>query len=286
MKTRESNCNPETRHIFVTGGTGFIGRHLVKSLIEKNYAVTVLSRNPEAASKILNSSNLNIVYFDIKNQEHKLTITPGSTLIHCAWEDVRNTLNKDHIEYFFSHYKFLKNIISLGIKNLIVTGTCYEYGLQYGAMSAIGDTKPNTPYSLAKDCLHKSLRMLQKDTEFNFIWARLFYVYGDGQDGKSITQIFDEALERNDSVFNMSLGEQLLDYLSVEKVAEYLTTLVNYKNGIFNVCKGEPISLRRFLENRMSEKGKFIKLNLGYYDYRKQDSIAIWGDKSFEKQLR
>ena len=90
----------------------------------------------------------------------------------------------------------------------------------------------------------------------------------------------------NDSVFNMSLGEQLLDYLSVEKVAEYLTTLVNYKNGIFNVCKGEPISLRRFLENRMSEKGKFIKLNLGYYDYRKQDSIAIWGDKSFEKQLR
>ena len=149
----------------------------------------------------------------------------------------------------------------------------------------MSNTTPNTPYALAKDTLHRSLRLLQNEFDFSLIWARLFYMYGDGQNEESIIPLFDKALERNDSVFNMSPGEQLLDYLSVEKVAEYLTILVNCKNGIFNVCKGEPISLRRLLENRMKQKEKYIKLNFGYYDYRKQDSLAIWGDKSFVSQI-
>lgn len=286
MTIQESANRSTTKHVIVTGATGFVGQHLVKSLIEKNYIVTVLARNLEKASQIEQLKNLNIIHFDIENPNQKLELPLDATLIHCAWEDVRDTLQMSHIEkHFLNNYLFLKNIITSGIKNIIITGTGLEYGLQYGGISALSDTKPNTPYSLAKDHLHKSLRLLQKEIDFNLIWARIFYLYGSGQHEKSIIPLLDKALERNDSVFNMSLGEQLFDYLPVEKVADYLATLVNYKNGIINITKGEPISLRRILENRMKEKEKYIELNLGYYDYRQQDSLAIWGDKSFENQL-
>jgi len=282
----ESNDFLKIKNVIVTGATGFVGSHVVKSLIKKNYIVTVLARNIEKTKKIEFLSSLKVINFDIQNPNQKIELPLDATLIHCAWEDVNNSLKMSHIErHFLNNYLFLKNIITLGVKKIIVTGTCYEYGLQYGAVSAMSDTKPNTPYALAKDNLHKSLRMLQNEVDFHLIWARLFYMYGDGQDEKSIIPLFDKALEINDSIFNMSLGEQLFDYLPVEKVADHLTTLVNYKNGIFNISKGEPISLRRIHEKRMKEKGKDIKLNLGYYNYRKQDSLAIWGDKSFEIQL-
>ena len=32
----------------------------------------------------------------------------------------------------------------------------------------------------------------------------------------------------------------------------------------------------------MGIPGKNIKLNLGFYEYRKQDALAIWGDESYE----
>jgi dTDP-6-deoxy-L-talose 4-dehydrogenase (NAD+) len=192
---------------------------------------------------------------------------------------VRDTLSLKHIEsHLLDNYRTIKSIIECGIKQILITGTCYEYGLQYGALKPSSTTQPNTPYAIAKDTLHKSLRALQTKTNFELIWARLFYMYGEGQDEKSVMSLFDKALENNDEVFNMSLGEQLFDYLPVEDVAVKIVNLLSRRDGVFNICSGTPISLRRLLENRAREADKKIKLNLGFYEYRKQDSLAIWGD--------
>jgi dTDP-6-deoxy-L-talose 4-dehydrogenase (NAD+) len=286
MRSTNKYNSSNKKNIIVTGATGYVGGHLVRNLIKKRYAVTVLVRDLEKAKKIKYLKDLNIIHFDIDNHHKKLNIPSNATLIHCAWQDVSNHFEMAHIEkHFFNHYLFLKNIITLGVKKIIVTGTCFEYGLQYGPVSAISNMKPNTPYGLSKHNLHKSLRMLQSDLNFSLIWARLFFIYGDCPNKKNIISLFDQALERNDKEFNMSFGDQLFDFLPVEKVIDYLTVLIKYKDGTFNICKGKPISLRTLLENRMKEKKKIIKLNLGYYDYRKQDSLAMWGEKSFDEQI-
>jgi dTDP-6-deoxy-L-talose 4-dehydrogenase (NAD+) len=172
----------------------------------------------------------------------------------------------------------IKTIVEFGIKQILITGTCFEYGLQYGAIKPSVTTQPNTPYAVAKDALHKSLRALQMKTYFELIWVRLFYMYGEGQDDKSVISLFDKALENNEKAFNMTLGEQLLDYLPVQDVAMRIVNLLSSRDGVFNICSGTPISLRRLLENRAREANKNIKLNLGFYEYRKYDSLAIWGD--------
>ena len=36
---------------------------------------------------------------------------------------------------FPSHYFFIKNLILDGLQNIIITGTCFEYGLREGELS-------------------------------------------------------------------------------------------------------------------------------------------------------
>jgi nucleoside-diphosphate-sugar epimerase len=265
-------------HAVVTGATGFVGRHVVSNLVANGYQVLSLARDVEKAKSIPELKGSSIFHFDISKNDPLPPLSSNSVLVHCAWGNVRDTQSIKHIEEHLLHnFFFIKNAAEQGIKKVVVTGTCFEYGLQTGPVTASTATAPNTPYALAKDTLHKALRQLQTKIDYRLIWARLFYMYGAGQDENSIVPLFDAALERGDKVFNMSFGEQILDFLPVEKVAEQIHTLLSFDDGIYNVCSGKPISLRRFLEQRMKEKNKHIDLNLGYYEYRKQDSMAIWG---------
>jgi nucleoside-diphosphate-sugar epimerase len=258
--------------IYITGATGFVGKNLMLRLIEHNFDVTALVRD---GSQLTGIRHLN---FDINDSASwNFELPPNVTLIHCAWEDVRDVKSINHIKNYQKHFSFIEFMVNKGVRNFMITGSCYEYGLRYGPVSVHDETIPNTPYAFAKDCLHKSLRFLQKEKDFNLIWARLFYLFGVGQDAKSIIPLLDKAIDNNEEFFNMSFGEQLLDYLPIEKATEKLIDLMDERNGVFNVCSGKPISLRRLVEQRMIEKGKKINLNLGFYNYRDQDAFAIWG---------
>ena len=98
-----------------------------------------------------------------------------------------------------------------GLTRVVVTGTCFEYGMQSGALKEDLETKPANSYALAKDNLRKFLEKLQETIVFDLKWIRLFYIYGKGQRPDSILSQLDAALERKGGVFNMSGGEQLRD---------------------------------------------------------------------------
>ena len=106
---------------------------------------------------------------------------------------------------------------------------------------------------------------------------------------KRSEQQLDRALEKGETVFNMSGGEQLRDYLPVEKVAEYLVKIAiqNQVSGLINCCSGSPISIRKLVENYLEKKQKSIHLNLGYYPYPDYEPMAFWGDdKKLKAALR
>jgi len=78
----------------------------------------------------------------------------------------------------------------------------------------------------------------------------------------------------------MSCGEQIRDYLPVQKVAENIVniSLQNKIKGVINCCSNRSISVRKIVENRIKEKKSKIKLNLGFYSYSKFEPFAFWGD--------
>lgn len=160
-------------------------------------------------------------------------------------------------------------MIEHGLSNLNLIGTCFEYGKQEGCLSESLQSNPITAYALGKDTLRKFLEELRKKQEFVFKWIRLFYMYGKGQSPKSIIPLLDKALDNNEKFFNMSRGEQLRDYLHIERVAEYIVkvALQNEISGIINCCSGKPISIRKLVEDHIKHRKKTIQLNLGYYPY-------------------
>lgn len=266
------------RGVIVTGASGFVGRYVVAELVQRGHAVTALVRNPAVAQSLSAMSGAKVVAFDLSDPYLPDVVDNSGTLIHCAWGDVRDHGSIRHIEdYMFNSYRFIKNAAARGVSKVIVTGTSWEYGKIYGPVAASAVPRPNTLYGASKHLLHQLLQAVQPHYGFDLIWARLFYVYGEGEDPRSLIALFDKALERGDKSFNMSLGEQLYDYLPVQEGASQIASLLDADAGTYNVCSGKPISLRRLLEERMKERGQHIHLNLGFYPYREQDPLAIWG---------
>jgi dTDP-6-deoxy-L-talose 4-dehydrogenase (NAD+) len=203
-------------------------------------------------------------------------------LIHLAWGGVQNCNSPHHFEKELpAQYDFLKSMVESGLKNLLVTGTCFEYGMSSGMLNEDSVARPGNPYGFAKDTLRRQLEFLQQAKPFNLTWARLFYLYGDGQQADSLLSQLKKVVERGESVFNMSGGEQLRDYLPVSHAAQDLVSLAmtTRNNGVVNVCSGMPISVRRLVEGWIRENDWRIDLNLGHYSYRDHEPMAFWGNR-------
>lgn len=128
--------------------------------------------------------------------------------------------------------------------------------MKEGCLSEDMKTAPTNYYSIAKDHLRKSLEELQKQYSFNLKWIRLFYMYGKGQNPNSLLSQLDGALKRGDTIFNMSGGKQLRDYLPIAKVAEYIIkiALQDKADGIINCCSSRPISVKQLVEDYLKKK--------------------------------
>jgi nucleoside-diphosphate-sugar epimerase len=278
--------------ILVTGATGFIGNYVIEEMLKYKVNIIASSILYEKENNHAWLKKVDYIQADLNESIEDWFSFFGKPdmLIHLAWEGLPRYKELFHIERnFFNNYFFLKNMIENGLKKVVVSGTCFEYGMQSGALKEDLETKPNTSYALAKDSLRKFLEQLQRKIDFDLKWIRVFYLYGKGQNPISILSQLEAALERGDNVFNMSGGKQLRDYLPVEKVAEYIAkiSMQDKLSGVINCCSGEPISIRKLVENHIAEKNKSIELNLGYYPYPDYEPMAFWGDtKKLNKALK
>jgi nucleoside-diphosphate-sugar epimerase len=265
----------------LTGGTGFIGRHVLKLLLSQGDDVTLLLRDAHRLESVKRNEGYATVVTDLTPQHDWPFDASQYRLIHLAWDCLDDYSNKTHFEEQLPmHYAFIRSLIASGLKKVLVAGTCLEYGLANGSIDASAPTNPTTCYAFAKDALHRQLRFLQHDTSFDLQWARLFYTYGLGQRTNSLLGQLRQSLDRGEASFKMSSGEQLRDYLPVDEVANQIVAIARGEgDGIFNVCSGAPTSVRHLVEGWIRESGADIKLELGAYDYPKHEPLAFWGIK-------
>ena len=267
--------------IAVTGASGFIGQHIVAELQRQSISVVLVVRN--SLSLPVSLANHHIAIIDLQNpplDSYELMGSPD-VLIHLAWGGLPNYKSLHHFEEELpQQFKFLKMVIKSGLKNLVVAGTCFEYGMQSGALAEDTIAQPTNSYGFAKDTLRSQLEYLQQIENFNLTWARLFYLYGDGQAETSLLSQLKRAVEHGDKSFNMSGGEQLRDYLPVTEVAKHLVSLAIMRQDcrIINVCSGKPISVRKLVEDWIKQNDWSINLNLGYYPYPNYEPMAFWGN--------
>lgn len=270
--------------IAVTGANGFIGRHVVVELGRHDVEIVAVVR-PEAPMPTQLAAH-RIVACDLARAPNDIFDLLGKpdVLINLAWGGLPNYKSLHHFESELpAQYRFVNALVRAGLKSVVVAGTCFEYGMQSGPLAADAETRPCNPYGYAKDALRRQLLFLQRDLPFRLVWARLFYLYGDGQADSSLLPQLRQAVARGDKVFDMSGGEQLRDYLPVTSVASQLVRLAvaGHNSETVNICSGKPISIRRQVEKWISEYGYAIVPNLGHYPYPDYEPMAFWGIPRF-----
>lgn len=271
------------KKIAITGGNGFIGQKVI-ALLKDFPNVDIISAVRKIDERHINKNNVRYVQLDINNsvdcENSTYILQSPDILINLAWENLDNYSATDHSEKtLINQYQFLSNMIRGGLKNLVNVGTCFEYGMASGEIDESHPTKPINPYAAAKDALRKKLECLHTECKFNLTWLRLFYMYGEGQDRRTLFSQFLEACRNLEPVFNMSGGKQLRDYLKVEDVASYITRLALMQRdlGVVNVCSGKPIAVVDLVRSWQQDYGYDIKLNLGHYPYPQHEPMAFWG---------
>lgn len=266
----------------VTGASGFIGRYVAKELDRRGIEATLISRN-----RSLDAANgrFRMVRLDISDESALdglyEKIGRPKTLLHLAWAGLPNYESNHHFEVELPvQYRFLDALLSQGLKRVVVAGTCLEYGNVSGPLREDAVPVPQTPYGFAKDGLRRMLQFRQTAQPFELVWGRLFYLFGDGQNPKSLYSQLQAAVAARATLFPMSQGEQLRDFSDVSDVTRMLVTLClgSQDHGIVNVCSGRPRSVRSIVEGWIKENDWTIAPDLGRYPYPAYEPLAFWGD--------
>lgn len=242
--------------ILVSGASGYIGGYVIDELLKQGHEVIGTSRRiPKKDIEFIPHD----FFLDYKTNLYKKFQKPDA-LIHCGWEKVHDYNNLLQFDNIKPSYDFIKK---LGVDNITLLGTCFEYGLKDGEIKE--DSEPNhlkiTRYGEAKRILSLLLPESVKK-------LKLFYNYGKGQ------RMFDSLVNCKD-VFNTIDENQYRDYLHIQQVAEYIVKacLNTELKGNINICSGKP---KQVIE-LMGEINPNIKLNIGMYPKPDYEGDSFYG---------
>lgn len=268
--------------VAVIGASGFLGRHVLADLAAKGIETIATSRSGAIAHAHPGQS-VAALDCDAPPADPFEALGNPDVVIHLAWGGLPNYRSLHHFESELPRqYRLLATLARCGLRHLVVAGTCFEYGMASGALSESLTPAPANPYGFAKNALREQLTFLRAETGVSLAWARLFYIYGEGQGPRSLYSQLRAAVAAGEPSFPMSGGEQLRDFLDVQEVARLLVALALQAGdpGVVNICSGRPISVRNLVERWISENGWDIALELGRYPYPDYEPLAFWGERN------
>jgi len=270
------------KKVLVTGATGFIGEYVVNALLEQGVLVVATGRSEDRLNDMSWADAVTCVPLDMDLPPDDLFDVLGQPThcIHLAWGGLSNYRAQTHLtEELPKNEAFLFRLVDRGLKHLLVTGTCLEYGMIEGGLNESLTPKPDNCYAEAKDRLRRALEPYTSKAGCLLKWARIFYLYGEGQNPRSLFAQLDRALEEGADSFDMSGGEQVRDYLHVQQVADYIVRIALDEEfaGIVNVCSGREVQLRHLVQEYLDKRGASTRLNLGIYPYPDWEPFRFWG---------
>ena len=233
--------------VIVTGGSGFIGSHLVDRLVDQAKRVVVidkarpskLNKNPKAVYKKIDIRDEAVVNVFKKEQPDLLFHLAAHILDR---ESMREpALNAQHNVIGALHA--FEGMRRFGKGKVVFTSSCAVYGNQTTLpITEVVVPSPETPYGITKFVGEQYLRFYHRHHDIPFVALRLGNVYGPRQDSSAESgaiSIFTSKLLRGEVATINNDGRTTRDYVYVQDVVSaHLMAAESSYVGVANIGTG------------------------------------------------
>ena len=259
--------------ILVTGGAGFIGRHVVEDLLNNNQ-VRIFDNFSNSDKELISKlSNLGaeVINGDITNQEDIVSASKDfEIIIHLAAiisveESVRNPKKTFEI-----NIEGTKNVLNACEKNHIKkfiassSAAVYGEGDNNSPLNENSKTLPISPYGESKLKMEKEIREFKSKHNMKCIILRFFNIYGEGQTPEyaGVITKFIERIKQSKPLEIFGDGLQTRDFISIEDIINSIYCAISTdKSGTYNIASGKTTSIKELAEYMVFLAGKKLKIH-------------------------
>ncbi|EKD89902.1 MAG: NAD-dependent epimerase/dehydratase [uncultured bacterium] len=255
-------------NILITGGSGFVGSHLLKRLILTNHKIFIIKRNSSDLWRIKSiAKKINILEMkSFKDLSHIFAHEKFDLIIHLAmkyvksdesWQDAQE-INEVNITYpsillmMADQYK---------TKAFINTGTCFEYNLSNNPLSETDFINPYNYYASTKVAFEDIFKFYILHGKILGLTLKLSYPYGE-MDNKKVIPLIIKSIITN-TPLELTYGEQKLGFTYVEDIIDAYLQAINFiakdklkSYEVFNIGANNTYQLKEIVGHLEKISGK------------------------------
>lgn len=247
----------------VTGGAGFIGSNIVKTLEDKGFETVIMDDFSHANYKNLMHIKGDVICADILDEGIYGKLPKIDVVFHQA--AITDTTLTDDTKMMMVNFNGFKNVLNFCLKKkikLIYASSAGVYGEGTPPMKESQEVIPHNTYGYSKylcDCLTQ--KIIKKNDSPVIAGLRYFNVYGPGEyhKGSSASMIYQLYLQmsKNQRPRVFKFGEQKRDFIYVKDIVKANIEALNLKKGaILNIGTGKARSFNDIIAslNRVLKK--------------------------------
>ena len=269
--------------VLLTGGTGFVGRQVLKALLAQSVSVRLVVRDgkrgqvnhSDQCEAVLETADL----FSETPVWWEEACKGVDTVIHVAWyaEPQKYLHSAQNLTCLTGTLALAKACVQAGVRRFVGVGTCFEYDLNPGFLSVDTPLKPTTPYAAAKAAAFLTLSQYLAVAGIEFAWCRLFYLYGEGEDERRLVPYLRAKLAAGE-IAELTSGNQIRDFMDVKEAGRMISEVaLGNQQGPVNICSERPTTVRELAEQIADEYGCRELLGFGVRPINPVDPPCVVG---------
>lgn len=247
----------------VTGAAGFIGSHLVNSLIDRGWTVRGIDNLSTGdrgnVSSVLNSEQFEFVEGDICDSEviRKLTNGVDHVFHHAAVASVPKSFEKPR-STTETNCTGTATVVQAAVNSDVESAVIASSAAVYGSGEPLPKREnqpvsPESPYASSKRYTEQIARQVGAHGDINVAALRYFNVYGprqdpDGEYAAAIPKFIALLLSGEPPVI-FGDGEQTRDFVYVgDVVTANIEAALSGRTGVYNVATGESVTINELID--------------------------------------
>ena len=234
--------------VLVTGATGFIGRHIPALLQARGFATHITARSAAATTPGMTAHEVDLLRQE--DAQRLIKDVRPNIIIHTAWYVAHGRFwtAPENTYWLEASTALAAYAAEAGTRRFIGLGTCAEYATEAGddafPWPETRPIAPATPYGEAKATLARRLgEMAEARARFGVAWARLFHLFGPGENPARLVPSIMIALREGREAACAS-GRPVRDFIGTQAAAAAIAALATSDvTGPVNIGSGAPISI-------------------------------------------